>query len=52
MDVLAGLVLLSLIAADVWRLWSQGHRRTSQGLTIRRRRGASRKGPTGNPVLS
>ena len=39
MDVLASLVLLSLIAADVWRLWSQGHRRTSQDLTIRRRRG-------------
>jgi hypothetical protein len=39
MDVLAGLVLLMLISADVWRLWSQGHRRTSQDLTIRRRRG-------------
>ena len=42
MDVLAGLVLLSLISADVWRLWSQERRRTSQDLTIRRRGGGHR----------
>jgi len=44
MDVLAGLVLLSLISADVWRLWSQERRRTSQDLTVRRGGGAPVRG--------
>lgn len=30
MDVLAGLVFLLLISADVWRMWSQERTRSSQ----------------------